>query len=169
MNSFIFTKQKGDYKIPCPITYEHEETIDGVFLSSCIRFYKFDRDLSVKAIQKRFPKLTKKEIRRLKEDIFSNSDNFDVKDNNIYLNSYGSNIPDSGYDYSKGIIIAKNKTFMDVIEKQNLKKYLNEFGFDEEAEEEILQEEVCEIKRNPNKKLTYSLGMPKKNKEDIWN
>ena len=169
MDSFIFTKQKGDYTIPCPVTYEHGKTIDGVFLSSCIRFYKFDRALSVETIQKKSSKLTKEEKISFKKDFFPNLDSFDVKDNNIYLNSYGSNIPDSGYDYSKGIIIAKNKTFMDVIEKQNLKRYLNEFGFDEEAEEEILQEEVCEIKRNPNKKLTYSLGMPKKNKEDIWN
>lgn len=159
---FIAKQVKGNNKIDCPITYKHGDTISGLFLSSCIRFYKIEQDYSYEKLRSKFPTLTRGELLKIKEDFYSNSDYFDVEEGKILLNSYGSNEKEKGYDFTKGIIIVQSDRFMDIIEKNKLDTYLEEFGFDKEIKEDILSEETIEIKRNPIKKLSYNLGMPTK-------
>lgn len=165
---FIAKQVKGGNKIDCPITFDHSDRISGLFLSSCIRFYKFEQDYSYEKLKEMFPTLSRIEILKRKEELYSNSDSFNVKDGKIYLNSYGSNEKGKGYNFNNGIVIVKSKNFMDVIEKERLDTYLEEFGFDREIKDEIFSEETIEIKRNPNKKLSYNIGMPNKvNKNGI--
>ena len=163
MESFI-TKQikTRGAKVRCSKLYEHTDEISGLFLSSCIRFYREEPDFSIESVTAKNPKATKKQIRMIRRVFYSNSDYFDVKNDYIYLNSYGSNEPGKGYDFKSGIIVVESSKFMDVVTKSNLSKYLEEFGFDEECKDEILSEETTEIKRNPVKKLTYNIGMPYK-------
>lgn len=159
MSDFIFLQQKQkDNRIPLPISYDREEdTIPGIYTTSSIRFYKKRID---EIINREFFKdntdLSPTQIRLFLTYFNSAMANFDIEGNRIYLKGQGT-VQEREYNFKPGIIIVKNDSFMDAVPKIQLGDYLENYGFDESMEEEILNSPRTVLARIPGKKLTFGL------------
>ena len=59
------------------------------------------------------------------------------------------------FKFSKGLILVKGESFIDVTNKDHLHEYIMEFGFDEQYESDILKNDITTLHRNPSKKLLF--------------
>ena len=149
---FTFRKLKTKNKIKYQDSFEFvdDKHIIGLYLDNCIRFYKhhIDFDEIDKSLNRRDPfDLYKSRV------IYGDLDDFSVNDNYVKLTI--NNYPSKFYNFENGIITAENEYYLDVIEQDRLKEYLDKHGFDEENIE-FSDNKNYETKRNENKKLTYT-------------
>lgn len=153
MEEFLFTKG-NDKKVLIPDTFDKDElSIPGVFLTSSIRFYKHRLDTIDKSSLNSL-KLSNTNLRKLIRIIHASMADFKYKDGYVHLTKTNTN-QDKDYDFKDGYIIVKCDKFIDIVEKQKIESYLDEYGFDENKKDEILINDETSLNRIPGKKLKY--------------
>lgn len=154
--TFINKRQKKN-RVFLPKCYDRfEDYISGIYTTNSIRFYK-------EALEKKFnydyilsvnPEMPYSKIRHELTRWYSCMDSFDIEDGLIKLKSTGT-VQNKTFDFSSGIIVVTCEAFMDVVQKDQLQTYLDNYGFDEN-EEDVLEQEVTRLSRNENKKLKFT-------------
>ena len=164
MEEFIFRKYKRkDNKISMPICYEKEEnTIPGLYLTSSVRFYKrlVCDIVNYEYFRKKNPNLTSEQIRNLLRIFRAHMEDFKIKEKKVIMPD-SKNINKPNYNFKSGIVVAKGKSYMDVVSFEKLDEFLEDYGFDLSCKEEILNNEVTSIVRKDTKELKYSLYFKK--------
>ena len=157
MNKFTFiNKRQKRNRVFLPLCYDRDEdSITGIYTTNSIRFYKdsLEKKFTYENFRRCQPDKSVTEIRHDLDYFYSCMDNFDIENGLIKLKGTGT-VQNKDYDFSKGIIVVTCDTFMDVVEKEKIGIYLDNYGFDE-TEEDILGSEVVSLSRNENKKLNF--------------
>lgn len=159
-NNYIFIKQKNrDSRVPLPEDYERDEkSIPGVYLTSSIRFYRYrwDEIFTRENLKKWFPEKDMIERNKIMRMIYSSMGDFDIEGDKIRLTGLGT-VQSKDYDFSSGLYLVKNSHFMDVVEKNKIGTYIDQYGFDPNIEEEIINNEVSVFPRTPGRSLKFTL------------
>ena len=159
-DNYIFINQKNkDSRVPLPEDYQiDEKSIPGVYLTSSIRFYRYrwDELFTHENLKKLYPEKNVLERTKIKRKIYSSMADFDIEDNKIRLTGLGTT-QSKDYDFSSGLYIVKNSHFMDVVEKNKIGTYIDQYGFDPNIEEEIINNEVSVFPRTPGRSLKFTL------------
>ena len=145
MNKFVFINQeqkKNQILVPEGF-YREEDIIPGIYTTNSIRFYRNDMEqkLTFEFILSCNPNYTNKEIRYIQRKHHSAMDNFEIDGNFIRLK--GTRTVQNGlYNFENGIIIVKNDNFIDVVERDNLQTYLDNYGFDIDQDVILQSDEI---------------------------
>lgn len=161
MGTFIFQNQKSrSNSIELPNNYDIEEnnTITGLFTMDSIRFYKkrLEDYFTYEHILESDPSIDYQKIRMFLRYFRSAMADFDIKENKIMINSARTE-QSKQYDFSKGLYIVKCSDFMDVVPESNLTTYLENYGFDESVEEDIVNNQVSIKSRVKDKEINFRL------------
>ncbi len=159
MKDFLFIQdnEKNNRVLLPSCYYREDNTITGIYTTNSIRFYKqgLDAFKDGSAVNKN-PNLTIIQKQDTLRYIRSSMADFDIKNNYICLKSSGT-AQEKEYNLESGTIVVRNDIYMDIVEKEKIKEYLDNYGFDTTKEDEILNSINIILRRVPNKKLTYKL------------
>lgn len=126
---FIHSKySKNKITIPEEINIgTNTKYIVGLYLKSCIRFYKVAKDYRL---------IKDRKIQRI---VCASSQNFEIINNCISTNTKDMLI--NYYDYTNGVILADCEEYFDIIETDKLKSYMEENYFKSKYVDVILGNE----------------------------
>ena len=157
MDNFIFiNKRQKKNRVFLPKCYDREDnSITGIYTTNSIRFYKeaLEKTFNYEHLKECCPDMSYDDIRHELDYYYSCMDNFDIEDGLIKLKGTGT-VQNKDFDFKNGIIIVKCDAFMDVVEKDKIGTYLDNYGFDEK-EEIVLSNKVVSLSRNDSKKLKF--------------
>lgn len=155
MELYVFEKVD---KFVLPTSYDrYENGVTGLFTTESIRFYKtaIENIINYKNLREKYPEKKPKEIRNLLRYYNRFMETFFLDENDeVELKVSGTEHKDK-YKFSKDLIIVKGDNFIDVTNKERLHDYITKYGFDEQYEEDIINNDVIALHRNPKKKLSF--------------
>ncbi len=153
METFVFEKANEFY---LPESYDrYEKIVTGMFTRDSVRFYKkaLENIITYESIMEKNPGISHEEIRYKLRLLFSILESFRIDEVGLVQMRVDSFDVKDRFRFSKGMILVKGDSFIDVTNKDLLKDYLANYGFNEEAEETILKNKVTTLHRIPSKKL----------------
>ena len=155
MELFVFEKTKN---FILPTSYDrYDNGVNGIFTSASIRFYKkaLESIITYNSLKEKYPEKESKEIRMILRSFNRLMETFSIDENGIVKMKVDGTEHKRKFKFSKGLILVKGESFIDVTNKDHLHEYIMEFGFDEQYESDILKNDITTLHRNPSKKLLF--------------
>ena len=128
--------------------------IVGLYLNSCIRFYKEEKNYRL---------IKDRNMQRL---LCASSNNFDINNNILSIDTKDSLIGE--YNYNNGVLFANCDNYFDIIERDNIKLYLEDNYFKTKYLDIILGNEKTIMTRYTEQKPPIHIKRISKSKKTTY-
>ena len=129
---FLQTKEISKKLVEFDMEYTEGRTeITGLYLETCIRFFKDFPDLFDRRI------VIPKEERQKRRNWYSHLNDFSIVDTSVLLTAPKSETYFKLYDFKNGLVMVKHNNYIDLVEMKNLEIYLQNMGLSIDSASEI--------------------------------